>query len=133
MAGVNQGFTLLLEVVDRPEGYGCDKDLLEEAVLLLKTRWNIDGEVSQDQQGKWWGWLCCSRFLVSGFTVGNALGDMHALGHVKFYRGPGNQSKQEAIRYQSLKRKWNIQDPDESASSNGGDGSATPWYKRPRH
>lgn len=127
------GFSLLLEVANLPDDYTSDKELLDEAVLLLNSKWNLDGITSQDKSGKWWGWLYCTRFMVANATIARALGDMCSAGHIKFYRGPAQQSQEEAIRYQQIKKKWRVKDTaEETDTSSDGSGRETQWFKRQR-
>lgn len=131
-----QGFTILLECVSRPDDYESDEELLEEALLLLNGRWNLDGQVIRDADNKPWGWLYCTRFLVANDTIRRTLGDMWPQ-YIKFYRGPPTQTSNDAIRLVKLKKKWKVSEgADESSSggesSGGGSGGEPTWRKRMR-
>lgn len=125
-----QGFTLLLEVINRPTDYTTDEELLQDALLLINSRWNLNGYIETDEQGKKWGWVCCTRFLVSDNTIVRALGEMTP-DYVKFTRGPVTQTCADARRLNEVKQRWNVQDKrDESELSADSYGPAPPWFKK---
>lgn len=135
MAGTGQGFSLLLECIQHPEGYESDQAVLEDAILLINGRWNLEGSVIVDDDGKHWGWVVCTRFLVSTDTVRRALGDM-VPDYVRFYRGSATQTSGQAIKLVKLKRKWNVEDTQEAQSSEvsgSGSGQGPLSWKRPRY
>lgn len=133
MAGGGQGFTLLLEVLEVPEDYETEEAVLRDALLLLGSRWNITGLIHKDKDGKSWGWLHCTRFIVANSTVGRALGSMYPE-IIAFSRGPAELSVEDAVRLRSLKRRWRVEDPAwEEDTSHATSGQAQPWYKRLKH
>ncbi len=132
--GGGQGFTVLIEAIKRPPECETEKELLEDALTLLNGRWNLDGTVLVDGDGKQWGWVCCTRFLVANDTLRRALGEMTPE-YVRFYRGPATQTFNDAVRLVNLKKKWKVSESstDEAGeSSSGGSGGDQPWRKRMR-
>lgn len=134
LLGQAQGFTVLLEVIEVPEDYDEPEEVLEEALTLLNGRWNLDGSIIRDDDGKPWGWLYCTRFLVANETIRRTLGEMTPQ-YIRFFRGPPTQTSDDAIKLVKLKRKWKVQEDNTENSgetSEGGTGGATGWRKRPR-
>ncbi len=134
LGGSGQGFTVLLEAIKLPPDCESEKELLEDAITLLNGKWNLDGTVLVDGDGKDWGWVCCTRFLVANNTIQKALGEMTPE-FVRFYRGPPTQTFDDAVRLVRLKKRWKVAEsnPEEGGeTSSGGSGEGPPWRKRMR-
>lgn len=121
--GSANGFSLLLWVdyasplwtsTQTAERADLEKQLLQDAVCLLGTRWNMDFQF-HETNGILYAFGVCPRFTVGVQTIARALGDLSM--HVKFNRGTGTDVAASLIRYKECKEKYNVPDVVSEGSS----------------
>lgn len=130
-----QGFSVLLHTTGL--GYGEETpssedlhDLIQDAVVLLAHRWNMEFEI-REIDGVWYAWGKQTRFTVGETTIQRALGDLYSQELIVFQRGASDTSFDSALRYQRCKRKWNVPDiVSLSSEDTGGAPTAANFFKK---
>nr|QMI57870.1 hypothetical protein [Chestnut teal chaphamaparvovirus] len=126
--GAANGFSILVWVdrqspiwtsTEDTERPNVEKELLQDAVILLGTRWNMDFQF-HTANDVLYAFGVCARFTVGIPTITRALGDLAV--HVKFNRGGGTDVANTLIRYKECKEKYGVPD----VVSEGSSGSDLP-------
>lgn len=121
-----------LKEVPLPERDNKRKELLEDAIVLLTGRWNMDSSITE-LNGVLYGHLVCPRFTIGVQTIIRALGDLSD--SIFVHRGSSSDSAVALIKYIECKRKYAVPDVVSEGTSgeyNQESGSLTPWAKRQR-
>nr|QMI57954.1 hypothetical protein [Wood duck chaphamaparvovirus] len=113
-----------LENMDSNQKEDKKKELLEDAIILLSGRWNMESTI-MESNGIVYGFLVCPRFVVGIPTVIRALGDLG--GHVHIHRGGPTDSGKQLIRYVECKKRYNV--PDVVSEGSSGDVDQTSGYQ----
>lgn len=104
------GFTLFLWVHRRPPDYASDAELLQDALLLFKGRWGVEGYIERDNAGHPWGIINVTKFYAGDGACMRILGRMHADDYVRFWRGGPDIIPSEGIRYLAVRDRWSMED-----------------------
>ncbi|QMI57836.1 hypothetical protein [Chestnut teal chaphamaparvovirus 3] len=92
------------------------KEFVDDAVLLLSIRWNLEPHIVESK-GVLYGFLVCPRFNIGSQTIKRALGALHD--SIEFHRGSGTDTATNLIRYIECKKKYQV--PDIVSEGSSGD------------
>lgn len=123
-----------------PDDYTSEEQLIQDALILFKGRWGIEGNMQHDENNRPYGWLLCSRFTAGKTAIQAALGDMFPT-YILFHRGTVNETAEDAKKYVDLCVKWNVspntgtqerEDNDTGMSKVSSSGNKTEWSNKRR-